>query len=163
MWGPYWICFVYYYWDEHRWCEDPIESALFIIILIIYIIFQLNRIFEGLNMLESHETLHTHQKWRKFTSDMGFKRGCGKMARQRHLYTSTVCASSYVSRTWWKSVHSCNITILQKSLEANPKPNRKLVILINSSNFVSFWGFQVSYFNKLLLEIYSDDHQIWSV
>ncbi len=25
---------------EHRWCEDPIESALFIIIIIIIIIFQ---------------------------------------------------------------------------------------------------------------------------
>ncbi len=43
---------------EHRWCEDPIESALFIIIIIIIIIIilllfsKLNRIFEGLNMLE---------------------------------------------------------------------------------------------------------------
>ncbi len=64
---------------EHRWCEDPIESALFIIIIILLLLFsKLNRIFEGLNMLESHETLHTPQKWRKFTFDMGFKSGCGK-------------------------------------------------------------------------------------
>ncbi len=39
---------------EHRWCEDPIESALFIIILLLYyyLFSKLNRIFEGLNMLE---------------------------------------------------------------------------------------------------------------
>ncbi len=37
---------------EHRWCEDPIVSVLFIIIIIIIILFKLNRIFEGLNMLE---------------------------------------------------------------------------------------------------------------
>ncbi len=45
---------LYYIRDEHRWCEDPIESAPFIIIIIIIIIFfsKLNRILEGLNMLE---------------------------------------------------------------------------------------------------------------
>ncbi len=67
---------------EHRWCEDPLESALFIIIIIIIIILlRMNRIFEGLKMPKSHETLHTHQTWRKFTSDIGFRNGCGKMAR----------------------------------------------------------------------------------
>ncbi len=28
-----------------------------------------------------------HQNWWKLTSDMGFRSRCGKMARQRHLYT----------------------------------------------------------------------------
>ncbi len=40
---------------EHRWCEDPIESAPFIIIIILLLFFffsKLNRILEGLNMLE---------------------------------------------------------------------------------------------------------------
>ncbi len=31
--------YYYYLGTEHRWCEDPIESALFIIIIIIIIIF----------------------------------------------------------------------------------------------------------------------------
>ncbi len=65
--GPYWICSV--------------------LLLLLLLFSKLNRIFKGLNMLESQETLHAPQKWRKFTSDMGFKSGCGKMARQRHLYT----------------------------------------------------------------------------
>ncbi len=34
--------------DEHRWCEDPIESALLLLLLFS----KLNRIFEGLKMLE---------------------------------------------------------------------------------------------------------------
>ncbi len=38
-------------------------------------------------MLEKSRNFAHAQKWRKFTSDMGFKSGCGKMARQRHLYT----------------------------------------------------------------------------
>ncbi len=43
-------------------------------------------------MLEKSRNFAHAQKWRKFTSDMGLKSGCGKMARQRHLYLSTVCA-----------------------------------------------------------------------
>ncbi len=41
VWGPYWICLfiiIIIRDREHRWCEDPIESALFIIIIIIIII-----------------------------------------------------------------------------------------------------------------------------
>ncbi len=39
---------------EHRWCEDPVESApLFLFFLIV------NRIFEGLNMLEKFMKLCT--------------------------------------------------------------------------------------------------------
>ncbi len=70
---------------EHRWCEDPLESALFIIIIIIIIIIILSpdesHFWGPKDARKSHETLHTHQTWRKFTSDIGFRNGCGKMAR----------------------------------------------------------------------------------
>ncbi len=56
-------CSFNYLGTEHRWCEDPIESALFIIIIIIIIIIlfffsKQYRIFEGLTCSKSHETLH---------------------------------------------------------------------------------------------------------
>ncbi len=56
-----------------------------LLLLLLFFFSKLNRILEGLNMLESQETLHTRQNWWKFTSDMGFRSRCGKMARQRHL------------------------------------------------------------------------------
>ncbi len=91
---------------------------------------KLNRIFEGLNMLEKSETLHTPQKWRKFTSDMGFKSGCAKWLDSATYTLSTVCASSYVSRTCMKIryTHVTHQYLPKSLLKQNPKPNRKLVI-----------------------------------
>ncbi len=88
------------------------------------------------------------------------------MARQRHLYWFSGEPSGYVSRTCMKSVHSCNITIPTKSPpERNPKPNRKSVLfwifLVIFSDI--FCHLQVSYFNELLPEIYSHEHQNWSL
>ncbi len=118
---------------EHRWCEDPIESALFIIIIIIIIFILLlkpNRIFEGLNMLEKSRNLYTPQNRRKLTSDICFRSGCGKWLDSATYTLSPECASSYVSRTCINSRYT-HVThqYLQKSLlEQNPKSNRKSVI-----------------------------------
>ncbi len=91
----------------------------------------MNRIFEGLNMLEKSRKLCTRPRsGETFTSDMGFKSGCGKMARQRTYTLSTVCASSYVSTYMYENRYT-HVThqYLQKSLlKQNPKPNRKLAI-----------------------------------
>ncbi len=91
----------------------------------------MNRIFEGPKTCsKSHETLHTPQKWRKFTSDMGFKSGCGKMARQRHLYTFNGVRLE-LRFTYMYENRYTHVThqYLQKSLlKQNPKPNRKLAI-----------------------------------
>ncbi len=48
-------CLQLYLGTEHRWCEDPIESAPFIILILLLLLLffsKLNRILEGLNMLE---------------------------------------------------------------------------------------------------------------
>ncbi len=41
----------------------------------------MNRIFEGLNMLKKSWNFAHASELAKFTSDLGFKSGCGKMAR----------------------------------------------------------------------------------
>ncbi len=64
------------------------------------------------------------------------KVGVAKWLDSATYTLSTVCASSYVSRNVWKSVHSCNTPIpTKKSLEAKSQTNRKWLFLINSSNF----------------------------
>ncbi len=104
------------------------------------------------------------EKWRKFTFDMGFKVGVAKWLDSATYTLSTVCARATFHVHVWKSVHSCNTQYHQKvSWSKIPNPTGSWLFLINLVNFVSFWGFQVSYFNKLLLEIYLDEHQIWSV
>ncbi len=72
------------------------------------------------------------------------------MARQRHLYTFNGVRLE-LRFTYMYENRYTHVThqYLQKSLlKQNPKPNRKLAILINSSNLCHFWGFQVSYFNN---------------
>ncbi len=65
----------------------------------------------------------------------------------------------------WKSVHSCNTPIpTKKSLGAKSKTQQEVGYFSFSLQILChFCHFQVSYFNKLLLEINSDQHQIWSV
>ncbi len=79
---------------------------------------------------KSHETLHTPQKWRKFTSDMGFKSGCGKMARQRHLYTFNGVRLELRFTYMYENryTHVTHQYLPKSLLKQNPKPNRKLVI-----------------------------------
>ncbi len=50
-------------------------------------------------MLEKSGNLHTPQKWRKFTSDMGFKSGVAKWLDSATYTLSTECTSNCVSRT----------------------------------------------------------------
>ncbi len=47
----------------------------------------MNRIFEGLNMLKKSRNFAHTPEVAKIYIWYGFKSGCGKMARQRHLYT----------------------------------------------------------------------------
>ncbi len=58
----------------------------------------------------------------------GFQKGGVAKWLDSATYTlSTVCASSYVSRNVWKSVHSCNITnTYQKSLEAKSQTQQEV-------------------------------------
>ncbi len=114
----------------------PYESAMFIIrcnmiIIIIIIIYfpKLNRIFEGLNMLEkSRNFAHCPRKWRNLQSDMGLKSGCGKWLDQRHLYTFNgvhleLAFHVQCMKSWYTHVTSPIPT--KKSPGTNPEPNRK--------------------------------------
>ncbi len=63
-------------------------NLLCLLLLLLLLLFsKLNRIFEGLNMLEKSRNFAHAPEVAKIYIDMGFKSGCGKMARQRHLYT----------------------------------------------------------------------------
>ncbi len=97
--GPYWICSVYYYYYYYYSSSSS----------------KLNRILEDLNMLEkSGNFAHASERW-KFTSDMGFRSRCGKMARQAppiNIQRSAPRATFHVHLR--KLVHSCNITIPTK-------------------------------------------------
>ncbi len=77
-------------------------------------------------MLEKSK-LCTRPEWRKFTSDMVSKVGVAKWLDSATYTLSTVCASSYVSRTCIKSVHSCNTPIpTKKSLEAKSQTQQEV-------------------------------------
>ncbi len=65
--GPYWIC------------------SVIIIIIIIILLSKLNRILEGLNMLEKSGNFAHASELVKIYVWYGFQSRCGKMARQRHL------------------------------------------------------------------------------
>ncbi len=53
-------------------------------------------------MLEKSQNLHTPRSGENLHPDMGFKSGCGKWLDSATYTLSTVCASSYVSRTCMK-------------------------------------------------------------
>ncbi len=64
-----------------------------------------------------------------------------------------------------KSVHSCNLTIpTKKSLGTKSETKQEVGYFEFSRHILyNFCHFQVSYFNELLPEIYSDEHQNWSL
>ncbi len=64
-----------------------------------------------------------------------------------------------------KSVHSCNITIPTKKHPGTKSETQQEVGYFEFSHHIlcHFCHFQVSYFNELLPEIYSDEHQNWSL
>ncbi len=66
---------------------------------------------------KTHETLHTRQNWRKCTSDMGFRSGCGKMARYRHLYNFNEVPLELRFTYMHETRYACRVThhYLQKS------------------------------------------------
>ncbi len=78
---------------------------------------------------------------------------------------SAECASSYVHVHVRKSVHSCNLTIpTKKSLGTKSETQQEVGYFEFSRHILChFCHFQVSYFNELLPEIYSDEHQNWSL
>ncbi len=64
-----------------------------------------------------------------------------------------------------KSVHSCNITVPTKKSSGTKSETKQEVGYFEFSCHIlyHFCHFQVSYFNELLPEIYSDEHQNWSL
>ncbi len=78
---------------------------------------------------------------------------------------SAACASSYVSRTCTKIGTLCNLTIPTKKSPGTKSETQQEVDYFEFSRHIlcHFCHFQVSYFNELLPEIYSDEHQNWSV
>ncbi len=78
---------------------------------------------------------------------------------------SAECASSYVSRTCTKSVHSCNITIPTKKCLGTKSETKQEVGYFEFCRHIlcHFCQFQLSYFIELLPEIYSDEQQNWSL
>ncbi len=64
-----------------------------------------------------------------------------------------------------KSVHLCNLTIpTKKSLGTKSETKQEVGYFEFSRHILHhFCHFQVSYFNKLLPEIFPDEHQNWSL
>ncbi len=64
-----------------------------------------------------------------------------------------------------KSVHLCNLTIPTKKSPGTKSETQQEVGYFEFSRHIlcHFCHFQVSYFNELLPEIYSDEHQNWSL
>ena len=121
VWGPYWNCFVYYYYSSSpKWIA----------------------FLRPKTCSKSHETLHTPQNWRKFTSDIGFRSGCGKMARQRHLYTFNGVRLELRFTYMYENryTHVTPQYLQKRLLEQNPKPNRKSVIFNFMSKFCVFFA-----------------------
>ncbi len=81
-------------------------------------------------MLEKSRNFAHAPEVAKFTSDMGFKSGCGKMARQRHLYTFNGVRLELRFTYMYENryTHVTHQYLPKSLLKQNPKPNRKLVI-----------------------------------
>ncbi len=91
--------------------------------------------------------------------------GVAKWLNSATYKYSAECASSYVSRTCTKMVHSCNLTIpTKKSLGTKSETKQEVGYFEFSRHILyNFCHFQVSYFNELLPEIFPDEHQNWSL
>ncbi len=124
-------CLQLYLGPEHRWCEDPLESALFIIIIIIIIIIILLRneshfwgpkharkVMKLCTRIRPGENLHLiwFQKWVWQNSSI---------APPIHFQRCAPRATFHVHA--WKSVHSCNTPIpTKKSLEAKSQTQQEV-------------------------------------
>ncbi len=116
-------------------CEvrSSLLAALIILLLLLLLLLlfsKLNRIFEGLNMLEKSRNFAHAPEVAKIYIWYGFQKWVwqnGSTAPPIHFQRCAPRATFHVHV--WKSVHSCNTPIPTKSLlKQNPKPNRKLVI-----------------------------------
>ena len=98
----------------------------------------MNRIFEGLNMLEkSWNFAHTSELAKIYVWY-----GCGKMARQRHLYTFNGVRLELRFTYMYENryTHVTPQYLQKRLLEQNPKPNRKSVIFNFMSKFCVFFA-----------------------
>ncbi len=93
------------------------------------------------------------------------KVGVAKWLDSATYTLSTECTSNCVSRTSIKVGTLINITIPTKKSPGTKSGTQQEVGYFEFSLQIlcHFCHFQVSYFNELLLEINSDQHQIWSV
>ncbi len=110
-------------------CEVPSSLlAALIIIIIIIIISKLNRIFEGLNMLEKSRNFAHAPEVVKIYIWCGFQKGVwqnGSTAPPIHFQRCAPRATFHVHV--WKSVHSCNTPIpTKKSLEAKSQTQQEV-------------------------------------
>ncbi len=83
-------------------------------------------------MLEKSQNFaHNPKSGENFTSDRGFKSGCGKMARQAppiHFQRWAPRATFHVHVMKIGTTHVTHQYLPKSLLKQNPKPNRKLVI-----------------------------------
>ncbi len=109
-------------WARHRCLQ------LYLLLLLFFS--GMNRIFEGLNMLEKSRNFAHAPEVAKIYIWYGFQKWVwqnGSTAPPIHFQRCAPRATFHVHV--WKSVHSCNTPIPTKSLlKQNPKPNRKLAI-----------------------------------
>ncbi len=120
--------------------------------------------FWGPKHAQTHETLHTRQKWWKFTIYMWVSEvGVAKWLDSGTYKISTKCPLSYVSHTCTNLVDTCSTPIPpNKSLGTKSKTQQEVCYFEFSQQVLCrFCTFQVFYLNELRLEIYR--HQIWSV
>ncbi len=110
-------------------CEVPFIAACSLLLLLLLLLFsKLNRIFEGLNMLEKSRNFAHAPEVAKIYIWYGFQKWVWQMARQRHLYTfNGVRLKLQFHVHVWKSVHSCNTPIpTKKSLEAKSQTQQEV-------------------------------------
>ncbi len=129
----------------------------------LYLLFsKLNRIFEG--------PKHTRKVTKLCTRIRTGEHLClicvSEVGVAKWLDSATYTHSAECPRATFhvhirKSVHSCNITIpTKKSLGTKSETQQEVGYFLFSHHILChFCHLQVSYFNKLLPEIYSDEHQ----
>ncbi len=136
---------------EHRWCEDPIVSVLFIIIIIRDRAPMVQRTL--LNLLCLLLLLGTEHRW------------CTPLDSATYKYIQGSAPRATFHEHVRKSVHSCDLTIPTKKCPGTKSETKQEVGYFEFSCHIlyHFCHFQVSYFNELLSEIFPDEHQNWSL
>ncbi len=144
-------------WARHR--------CLQLYLFFFFFFSKLNRILEGLNMLKVRKLCTRVRTGENLRLIWDSEVGVAKWLDSATYKYSAECASSYVSRTCTKSVHLCNLTIPTKKSPGTKSETQQEVGYFEFSRHIlcHFCHFQVSYFNELLPEIYSDEHQNWSL